>query len=145
MTNKFKLGTKVFFAEDGFEIYKLDSSFRDDTELCIGEAIITREAENDLVLISSVGINDMFPLEGDLEIEVGLLSTEEEYQEFLNLKSTFEKDLSYKINKAAELISEAQTITLNYKECNLSEMYHLVRPLLKAIDNAGWCSSSLMC
>tara|TARA_B110000503_G_C6864930_1_gene296297 strand:+ start:125 stop:562 length:438 start_codon:yes stop_codon:yes gene_type:complete len=145
MTNKFKLGTSVFFAEDGFEIYKLDSSFRDDTELCIGEAIITREAENDLVLISSVGINDMFPLEGDLEIEVDLLSTEEEYQEFLNLKSTFEKDLSDKINKAAELISEAQTITLNYKECNLSEMYHLVRPLLKAIDNAGWCSSSLMC
>lgn len=143
MINKFKLGTKVFFASDDFEFYKLDSSFRDDSESFIIEAIVTREIENNLVLISPIDCISLS--EGDTEIEEDLLLTEEEYQEFLNLKSTFEKDLSDKINKASELISEAQTITFNYNGCNLSEMYNLVRPLLRAIDNAGWCSSSLKC
>lgn len=138
MTNKFKLGTKVFFAEDGDEISKLDSSYNEEYH-CITEAIVIREIENNLVLLSTT------PEGMPFEVEVDLLSTEEEYQEFLNLKSTFEKDLSDKIYKAAELISEAQTIAFNYKGCNLSEMYNLVRPLLSAIDDAGWCSSSLMC
>lgn len=142
MLNKFKLGTKVFFGKDhdydDDEFFKLDSSFNDDYH-SVAEAIITREVENNLVLIST-NFSDK-----DFEIETDLLLSEEEYKEFLNLKSAFEKDLSDKLNKAAELISEAQALTMNYKQCNLSEMYDLVFPLLKAMDNIGWNTSSLGC
>lgn len=138
MSNKFKLGTKVFLAEDGDELSKLDSSFNDDYQSVI-EASVTREVKDNLVLLTCTA--DGVPF----EVEEDLLLTEQEYKEFLNLKSAFEKDLSDKIAKAAELISEAQELTLNYKGHDLREMYDLVRPLLNAMDNVGWNTSSLMC
>jgi len=57
------------------------------------------------------------------------------------------KSIGVKLSEAARLIEEASDLTsqAGSGRFTLSEFYDEVKPLMTALDNAGWQSSSLSC
>lgn len=82
------------------------------------------------------------------KVSASTLITEEEAEATkLKLEDDFDslqKQLHDKLQQAAELISEAAEQARKHGH-DLSEMYDTIDPLMDALDNAGWCSSSLGC
>lgn len=73
----------------------------------------------------------------ECEGEVKLNKLESEY-------SNLHKAILEKINIAAELINDAGEIAVSGGR-DLIDMYDAVRPLMLALDNNGWSTSSMRC
>jgi hypothetical protein len=81
--------------------------------------------------------------DGPVDVELLTLESDQDRIE-KEFEEVFEK-VKEKMRQAAELISEAHEIALEGHAKDLASMYGAVSPLVNAMDNSGWRSSSWGC
>jgi uncharacterized protein YwqG len=79
------------------------------------------------------------------EVEVELLTLASERNSIEADFKAATKEVKQKMKDAAKLIKEANSIALDAHAKSLADMYDAVSPLIDAMDNAGWRSSSWGC
>lgn len=150
MENKFKQGDTVILGYDQDDEY-CKYNFTDDIELLKGSildqsasestVIIQLDAESANELLTYFSLNALDPF----EISKDFLLLESEYLSLDEARELSKKEISKKIKNAASLILEAQEIADKNQLGYLNEMWELVRPLVSAMDQSGWSSSSWGC
>lgn len=150
MENKFKQGDTVILGYDQEGEY-CKYNFTDDMELLKGSildqsasesiVIIQLDAESANELLTYFSLNALDPF----EISKDFLLLESEYLKLDEARELSKKEISKKIKNAASLLLEAQKIADKNQLGYLNEMWELVRPLVSAMDQSGWSSSSWGC
>lgn len=136
MCNKFEIGDVVCEA----------IRHRDD-EICTGK-IIGDDTKTPGVYLVEWDKNDWEKTARISKMQADDLMLESEADtKRVELEAEFaqlENKLKNKIHEAARLIKEASEIANQHNE-ELSSLYDITRPLMQAIDMAGWSASSLRC
>lgn len=93
-------------------------------------------------LIQKVTVRSLLS-EEEAETKEAELTAEQEKieQEFDNMRQSVRQ----KMTDAAKLLDEAAAICNKHGSDLVNDMYDEVRPLLRAMDRAGWSTSSLSC
>lgn len=142
-----KPGTKVIAT------YQYGDEYSDDTEE--GVVQYTANEYDDYTLIGVIRsqeaaagkvwvkwIEGELTEEDDREVELKVLSLESERSQLDKEFKEVERLIQAKMKEAAKLLSEAGKMA---KPRRLASMYDAVRPLVDAMDNNGWRSSSWGC
>lgn len=92
---------------------------------------------------------EVVSFDGDYDVQVKLendpkVYSYEPYEVVPESLAESYETIAANLKQAGELISKAADLADKNGD-ELREMYDLVRPLYKALDNAGWSSSSMRC
>lgn len=79
------------------------------------------------------------------EVEISLLTLESERESIEKEFSALSKEIQGKMKEAAKLVKEANALAKKAHAKSLADMYDAVSPLINAMDNSGWRSSSWGC
>ena|SRR5579864_8181577 len=79
------------------------------------------------------------------EINIDILTLESERETLAEEFKTYSKEIKEKMAEAAKLVNEAGKLAKKAHANSLESMYSACRPLVNAMDNNGWRSSSWGC
>lgn len=137
MENKyiFKVGDRVAYSAGGkLKFNQYEDSTKYGTIIALDVGVLEVKWDFSWVKFNNLKLENLVP--------------EEEYRQKYNeleLEFNTESDkIKLKMEEASELILEA-SLSAKKLGFNLVDMYDAVNPLLRAMDNVGWSTSSLNC
>lgn len=141
-----KPGTKVLLSmsneEYSEEIVKYFYDEYDDNTLA--GTILDKPAEAGKVWISWDESNN-YSEDEEAEVYINILTLESDRSKIEQEFKNFSKGIKAKIKEAAKLVLEANKMAKEAHASSLADMYDAVAPLISAMDNSGWRSSSWGC
>lgn len=146
MNKDFKPGTKVFASVDddeydGGDIIKFIFDEYDDYTL-VGE-VMDKPASEDHVWVKWEENDHVF--DDEMEVETALLTLACDIPSIEQDFKTYQKEIKEKMKEAAKLVKEAGKLAEKAHAKSLESMYEACRPLVNAMDQNGWRSSSWGC
>ena len=135
---KFKVGQRVVLRNSALEEYNDDGSYTQ-------EGIVQEIHKSGKCLVkwdkgwekgNTAGV-EPDDLVSEEEAEKILDTLEKEYDAWAN-------PIKNKMKQAAKLLQEADELAAK-QDKNLTDMHNIVIPLLEAMENLGWSTSSLSC
>lgn len=79
------------------------------------------------------------------ELDISILTLESDKSNIEQEFKLFSKDIKDKMKEAAKLVLEANELATKAHASSLADMWEEVSPLVNAMDNSGWNSSSWGC
>lgn len=142
-----KPGTKVLLSMSNEEysnedVVKYYYDEYDDNTLVA--TILDRPAEAGKVWITWEE-NNTYSEGEEAEVNINILTLESDRSKIEQEFKNFSKGIKAKIKEAAKLVLEANKMAKEAHASSLADMYDAVAPLINAMDNSGWRSSSWGC